>query len=437
MPITFETDSVAAGEIREPELAATWASLRIRLDDSVITRVVGRRAQTVRDQVYVPLYPLPESLVSNWWFLLHEVGNPVTNDDDAFRRPHALVSVRDGYAFPKLQVASSGARTVLAWTSESLRWANLDYQRENYVWIDRNDFRQTCADLVDRVIRRLVACGIDGTFLREWAPVQAADEDRVSVLPHRYGAGVGSLRPDRKERVPVDEYTIEHILPQNENLSATWREILGPEWRRVQETWLHTLGNLTLTGYNPEYSDRPFDQKRDMRGGFRESPLRLNDGLSALNTWNEAAIRQRASRLAEQAVRVWAGPALPAHVLESFRPAANRPAGYNLDFHELHDPRRMDKDVTNLGRWGNGNAEVYLSEREELAYVMGLVRQAFERQMRISEEVEHRFRPKWNIDFGGSGTAIPGSGTRISGCGTSIPGEVERWFRSRERSSVA
>ena len=43
---------------------------------------------------------------------------------------------------------------------------------------------------------------------------------------------------DRKERVPVDEYTIEHILPQNENLSATWREALGPEWRRVQETWL-------------------------------------------------------------------------------------------------------------------------------------------------------------------------------------------------------
>ena len=80
-------------------------------------------------------------------------------------------------------------------------------------------------------------------------------------------------------------------------------------------------------------------------------------------------------------MRVWAGPALPAHVLESFRPAAKRPAGYNLDFHELHDPRRMAKDVTNLGRWGNGNAEVYLSEREELAYVMGLVRQAFERQM--------------------------------------------------------
>ena len=126
---------------------------------------------------------------------------------------------------------------------------------------------------------------------------------------------------DRKERVPVDEYTIEHILPQNENLSATWREALGPEWRRVQETWLHTLGNLTLTGYNAEYSDRPFGEKRDMRGGFNESPLRLNEGLGALNTWNEATIKMRAKRLAEQAVQVWVPlPALPPEVLEAYHP---------------------------------------------------------------------------------------------------------------------
>src|SRR5690606_5405506 len=119
----------------------------------------------------------------------------------------------------------------------------------------------------------------------------------------------------RKERVPVDEYTIEHILPQNENLSPKWREALGPEWQRVQEAWLHTLGNLTLTGYNAEYSDRPFDEKRDMPGGFKESPLRLNEGLGALTVWDEAAIQARAHRLAEQAAGVWAAPALPAEVL--------------------------------------------------------------------------------------------------------------------------
>jgi uncharacterized protein with ParB-like and HNH nuclease domain/predicted transport protein len=248
----------------------------------------------------------------------------------------------------------------------------------------------------------------------------------------------------RKERVPVDEYTIEHILPQNENLSVKWREALGPDWQRVQEMWLHTLGNLTLTGYNPEYSDRPFAEKRNMRGGFKESPLRLNEGLGALDTWDEAAIQERAKRLAEQAITVWAAPELPDEVLETYRPKSERSAGYSLDdhaqlgpdspmrqlfesfrkevlaldpcvteeilklyvaykaetnfvdvvpqksrlrlslnlhFHELHDPRGLCKDVTNLGRWGNGDAEVGLSKPEDLPYVMGLVRQAFEKQM--------------------------------------------------------
>jgi len=67
----------------------------------------------------------------------------------------------------------------------------------------------------------------------------------------------------RKERVVVEDYTIEHILPQNENLSQEWRTDLGPEWQRIQQTWLHTLGNLTLTGYNSEYSDHSFIYKRD------------------------------------------------------------------------------------------------------------------------------------------------------------------------------
>ena len=211
-----------------------------------------------------------------------------------------------------------------------------------------------------------------------------------------------------------------------------------------RETWLHTLGNLTLTGYNAEYSDRPFGEKRDMQGGFKESPLRLNEGLGGLDTWNESTIQVRAERLAEQAVQVWAPPALPPEVLEAYRPKTERPAGYtlgdhlhlaedspmrqlfetfrketlaldscvseemlklyvaykaetnfvdvvpqksrlrlllNLHFHELHDPRSLARDVTNLGRWGNGDVEVVLSTPDELPYVMGLVRQAFEKQM--------------------------------------------------------
>ncbi len=249
----------------------------------------------------------------------------------------------------------------------------------------------------------------------------------------------------RKERVGVDEYTVEHIMPQNENLSRRWQEDLGPEWQRIQTTWLHTLGNLTLTGYNSEYSDRPFIEKRDRPGGFRESPLRLNEGLGAIDVWNEAAIQERARRLARMAAQVWAAPSLPPAVLDAYRSTRARIATtytlenhpqlaegapmrplfdavreqvlaidpcvteeilkyyvaykaetnfvdvipqkqrllltLNLRFHELNDPRSLGRDVTGLGRWGNGDVEVALTMVDELPYVLGLVRQAFELQM--------------------------------------------------------
>ena len=190
MPITFESEWVAAEEVRGPELASTWASLLVRVDDSVITRVVDRRAQTVRDHVYVPLYPLAELLVTNWWFLLHEVGNPAKSDDAEFVRRHALMSARDGYAYPNLQVASTGDRTLLAWKSESLSWAGLDYQGGGPTWVDTNDFRESCADLVDRVVRRLVSCGVEGTLLQEeWAAIQTADQDESLFCKTAAGLG--------------------------------------------------------------------------------------------------------------------------------------------------------------------------------------------------------------------------------------------------------
>jgi len=247
----------------------------------------------------------------------------------------------------------------------------------------------------------------------------------------------------RKERVPVTEFTIEHILPQNENLSVAWKTALGSEWERVQKEWLHTLGNLTLTGYNSEYSDRPFREKRDMEGGFKESPLKLNAGLGQLDEWNEDAIKARAGRLAKLALEVWPGPRLAPEVLASYRRKPLATAGYtiedhpyllvgpmrelfeafrkevlaldpcvteeflklyvaykaetnfvdvvpqvkrlrlslNLAFPEIDDPKGLCKDVTGLGRWGNGDVEVGLASLEELPYVMGLVRQSFERQI--------------------------------------------------------
>jgi len=124
---------------------------------------------------------------------------------------------------------------------------------------------------------------------------------------------------DRKEEVSTAEYTIEHIMPQNENLSAEWQSSLGSAWQEVQKQYLHTLGNLTLTGYNPEYSDKPFAAKRDMQGGFKESPLRLNQGIGQLDTWNATEIKKRAERLAKVAISIWKRSELSDATLAEYR----------------------------------------------------------------------------------------------------------------------
>ena len=141
----------------------------------------------------------------------------------------------------------------------------------------------------------------------------------------------------RKERVAVDEYTVEHILPQNENLSSEWQLALGPDWERVQAEKLHTLGNLTLTAYNSEYSDRPFAEKRDLelnghKVGFGHSPLHLNEGLGDIDVWNESKINERANRLAGLAPSIWGTPSLPQETLISYRPVKPL-SGYTIDDH--------------------------------------------------------------------------------------------------------
>ncbi|SBT03594.1 conserved hypothetical protein [Candidatus Accumulibacter aalborgensis] len=255
----------------------------------------------------------------------------------------------------------------------------------------------------------------------------------------------------KKERVDVENYTIEHILPQSESLSKEWQAELGPEWQHLQQRWLHTLGNLTLTGYNSEYRDFPFAYKRDQvidkdgnQIGFAHSPLKLNLGLGKVSTWNEDAIKARADRLALEAAKVWSVPQLPPDVFDAYRPAAVKAGqqysiddhpflvsgpmrelfdlfreavvaldpcvseeflklyvaykaetnfvdvvpqakrlrlAINMPFHEIDDPNGICLDVTNLGRWGNGDVEVRLPTKEDLPYVMGLVRQSFDRQM--------------------------------------------------------
>ncbi|GAA8149697.1 DUF262 and DUF1524 domain-containing protein [Helicobacter pylori] len=95
---------------------------------------------------------------------------------------------------------------------------------------------------------------------------------------------------DRKERVYTHEYTTEHIMPQK--LTEEWERDLGENFQEIHNKYLHTIGNLTLTGYNQEYSNKSFQEKQGMEKGFKNSPLRLNQGLRDLESFGEEEIKK-------------------------------------------------------------------------------------------------------------------------------------------------
>ena len=245
---------------------------------------------------------------------------------------------------------------------------------------------------------------------------------------------------ENKAPIIIENYTIEHIMPQNKNLSLEWQADLGAEWQEVQKKYLHTIGNLTLTAYNSEMSDRSFLEKMDMPGGFKESALRLNKYVVLQNKWNEKHIQERANELAKKAESIWSYPTLTAAELAPYQveektvqkysletydvnaftrilfesldkrimnlsPAVKKEykklyVAYKLDtnfvdivfqkqrlrisinmkFSEINDPNGICKDITGLGRWGNGDVELFMEHQDELEQIMEIVKQSFDAQ---------------------------------------------------------
>ncbi|QDP39445.1 DUF262 domain-containing protein [Radiobacillus deserti] len=120
------------------------------------------------------------------------------------------------------------------------------------------------------------------------------------------------INTNSKVILNINEFSIEHIMPQTNNLSAKWVNALGDNWEQVHSSYLHTIGNLTLTRYNGEMGNKFFTDKRDMEKGYKDSPCRLNTDLIKLDTWNEEEILKRANKLFDFAKEIWSYPTVEA-----------------------------------------------------------------------------------------------------------------------------
>ncbi|MCQ2931198.1 DUF262 and DUF1524 domain-containing protein [Helicobacter pylori] len=243
---------------------------------------------------------------------------------------------------------------------------------------------------------------------------------------------------DTKEPVNIKECTIEHIMPQT--LTKEWQRDLGENFEAIHEKYLHTIGNLTKTGYNSEYSNNSFQEKRDMEKGFKQSSLKLNQSLKDLEVFGEKEIEKRANDLADFALKIWTYPKLDAETLEKYKPKKEKKvydlSSYkfgshsrelfdilskeikalderitenfvktyiaykfktnfvdivvqtkdlklylNMKFHELQDEKNLASDMTDKHHNGNGDIEIKLETKEDIPYCLGLIKQALEKQM--------------------------------------------------------
>ena len=244
-----------------------------------------------------------------------------------------------------------------------------------------------------------------------------------------------------KEPIQSANYTIEHILPQNKNMRLEWQEALGEKYAEIHAKYVDTLGNLTLTCYNSEMSDKSFADKKKV---YLESAMHtLNKYVTEQNTWNEQKILSRVDALAEAACAIWPYPSLSDELFKKYCPVEEQVVAtqsydmsnyefnsntrvlydrlldavlevapetrveykklyiahklrtnfmdvvvqskrlrisVNLDFDEVYDPNGICRDVTGLGRWGNGDVEIAYKSLDQIPDIIEIVKQAIEKQ---------------------------------------------------------
>lgn len=246
---------------------------------------------------------------------------------------------------------------------------------------------------------------------------------------------------NNKEPISFDGFTIEHIMPQNKNLNKEWQDALGVNWEEIHEKWLHRLGNLTLTKYNPEMSDKPFTDKLPV---FKKSATHnLNSFVIEQKTWNKDLMKKRSDELIKYALEVWKYP----HIEETTKQKYEKPKeenepkysfnsyeydndlvrtlfnkldeeimklhpnvkrefkklyiayklktnfvdivvqksrlrlSVNMKYRDVIDPDNICRDITGLGRWGNGDIEISFDSISKVKQTIAIIKQSLEKQL--------------------------------------------------------
>jgi len=178
MSLRIEFDWEDPQAAKGPELRATWARLTIMVNGVPITQVQDYGARSVRDSIYVPLYPLAEWLAMHWWSLLYEYENLWRDASGSYAMRHNLRYAREGFALPDLAIHPMGRTVSLAWKVSDMPACRVRFLQEGGAHIETDVVHEALRHFITAVLRRLEIMEVHNTPLEdEWKAIEEAEPE--------------------------------------------------------------------------------------------------------------------------------------------------------------------------------------------------------------------------------------------------------------------
>ncbi len=235
-----------------PEINGTFADFTLASGNQIITKVLDKRARTTRDYIRVPLYPLAEWLVANWWCLFNEVHAPgKTGTVDGVDTRHCLYSAQEGFPLPRLRIYPEGDKLNLTWASFQSEHQNIEFISTGEQRVTTELFRAKAAELIEAVLGRLESLKISaGTLTKNWEAIINADREEAEFC--RAAAWLGldpyALPADAAETIMKVWTAIPQGLRADTFCASTIERL--PEVQRWLASGLDALGTSIL-GQHP------------------------------------------------------------------------------------------------------------------------------------------------------------------------------------------
>lgn len=202
--LSFELEWDNADGVQGIELQSTWSTLRISLNETLISQLVDHKSGSLKDYINLPAYPLAEWIAMNWWFLIYEPYTPSKYNYREYQSRHDIKYARHGYALPGLTFYPTERNAVLKWTAQDLQLHKVQFVNSGESTITKEELIDCLGGFVDKTIRRLEAKEIHDTLLQqEWDAIQTltGDERVFCETASLLGLDPFSIAPEKASEI--------------------------------------------------------------------------------------------------------------------------------------------------------------------------------------------------------------------------------------------